>query len=470
VKSRSAPAGPANQGNQPTLYVARQPILTGHEPVFGYELLFRDGVEDYFCHSDAEVAARNTLDTSVLMGLDTLCDGRQAFINCTRETLLKGYITLLPPSHAVVEILKSVPVDDLVKAACVRLKDGGYTIALDDFVADDPRAGLLEFADIIKVDLQATSRAEQSALVKRYGSLRCRMLAEKVETREEFNACRKAGFFYLQGYFFRRPELLHAREIPKNQINYLRLLQAISRDEIEANEIEDIIKAEASLCYRLLRYLNSGAFGLASGFHSVRHALAILGEREIRPLGAPGRGENKPSDLILSALVRARYCELLGPEIPHGESDLFLAGLLSMMDAILEVPMGVVLEGLNPDRETRAVLLGQRSSLEQVCQLMLCQEAADWPKLSVLCAQLKLSESLATESHWQAIEWARAMTTGAEEPVARLFAKKPQLRNTGCNSRPRRNHPQPSADPLKPVSSGGHAQTISSIVCNSSSS
>jgi c-di-GMP-related signal transduction protein len=415
VKPMSTPAELAHNEAKANRYVARQPILTSNEQVFGYELLFRDGVEDYFRHSDPDAASRSALDTSLLIGLDTLCDGRQAFINCTRETLLKDYITLLPPTHAVVEILESVTVDDLVKAACVRLKDAGYTIALDGFVIDDPRSELVQFADIIKVDLKCTSGTEQAALVKLYGNSSCRMLAEKVETREEFTTCRKAGFSYFQGYFFRRPELLHAREIPKNQMNYLRLLEAISHDEIKASEIELIIKGEASLCYRLLRYLNSAAFSFASDIHSVKHGLAILGEREVRRwvrlVAAVGAGENKPSDLVLSALVRARYCELLGAKIPHGESDLFLVGLLSMMDAILEMPMGVVLAGLSLDRETRAVLLGQKSSLESVYQLVLCHEAADWPRLSALCAQLRLPESLATESHWQAMQWAQEMTT-----------------------------------------------------------
>lgn len=416
VESPGTPAGPATSGGQLSRYVARQPILTSNEQVFGYELLFRDGVEDYFRNTDADAASRSTLDTSMLMGLDILCDGRRAFINCTRETLVKDYVTLLPPSQAVVEILESVPVDDPVKAACVRLKEAGYTIALDDFVADDPRTELAHYADIIKVDLKDTSAAQQVALVQRFGS-RCQMLAEKVETREEFSACKKAGFSYFQGYFFRRPELLHAREIPKNQFNYLRLLQAISREEIDSSEIEGIIKGEASLCYRLLRYLNSAAFSFASEIRSVKHGLAILGDREVRRwvrlVAALGAGQNKPSDLVLSALVRARYCELLGPAIPHGESDLFLMGLLSVMDAILEIPMGVVLEGINLDRETRAVLLGQKSRLSPIYHLMLSQETADWPKLSELCAQLKVPESLATECHWKAMQWAREMTTGA---------------------------------------------------------
>lgn len=397
--------------------MARQPILSSNEQVFGYELLFRDGVEDYFQSPDPDAASRSTVDTSMLMGLDILCDGRRAFINCTRDTLLKDYVTLLPSSHAVVEIVGSVPVDDLVQAACIRLKDGGYTIALDDFVLDDPRAELARFADIIKLDVKTSSVEERAILLKRYSTPACRMLAKRVETREEFSACKQAGFSYFQGYFFRKPELLHAREIPKNRVNYLKLLQTISHDDFELKEIDQIIKGEPSLCYRLLRYLNSAAFGFSSEIHSVKHGLSILGEREVRRwvrmVATLGAGQDKPSDLVLSAMVRARYCELLGSQIPHGQSDLFLLGLLSLMDAILEIPMGVVLEGISLDRETRAVLLGQKSQLDPLYRLMLSQELADWPKLSELCAQLKLSENVATECHWKAMHWAREMTTGA---------------------------------------------------------
>jgi c-di-GMP-related signal transduction protein len=414
VESTSVTSPPAGLGSR---YVARQPILTSSEQVFGYELLFRDGVEDYFQSKDPDAASRSTVDTSMLMGLDILCDGRRAFINCTRDTLLKDYVTLLPPGQAIAEIVKSVTVDDLVEAACIRLKEGGYTIALDDFVVDDPRVALARFADIIKVDVRNTSPEQQAAILQRYATSSCRLLAKTVETRDEFSASKNAGFSYFQGYFFRKPELLHAREIPKNRVNYLRLLQAISHDDLELLEVDRIIKGEPSLCYRLLRYLNSAAFGFSSEIHSVKHGLSILGEREIRRwvrmVAALGAGQDKPSDLVLSAMVRARYCELLGAKIPHGESDLFLVGLLSLMDAILEIPMGVVLEGISLDRETRAVLLGQKSTLDSVYRLMLYQEAADWAKLTELCAQVKLPESIATECHWKAMQWAHEMTTAA---------------------------------------------------------
>lgn len=398
-------------------FVARQPILTADEKTFGYELLFRDGVEDYFRNPDNEAASRSTLDTSLLMGLDVLSDGRRAFINCTRDVLLKDYMTLLPPAQTGVEVLETVPVDDLVTAACQRLKAAGYLIALDDFAVNDPRESLVSVADVIKVDMRATSQEEAAAMVKKYSGKRCQLLAEKVETRDEFLAAKKAGFIYFQGYFFRRPELMQAREIPANQANYLRLLQAISRPELDPRELEDAIKHEASLCYRLLRYLNSPVFGFTTQIKSIRHALAILGEREVRRwlrlVVTLSATQNKPSDLVLSALVRARFGELLAPKIKHGESDLFLVGLLSLMDAILEVSMGVVLEGIALDDESRAVLMGQPSILSGVYRLMLAQEAGDWKTVTSTNAELHLADSFVAESHWQAMQWAREMAGGA---------------------------------------------------------
>ncbi|MGA8214772.1 MAG: HDOD domain-containing protein [Candidatus Sulfotelmatobacter sp.] len=290
-----------------TQFVARQPILTTDEKVFGYELLFRDGIEDFFRSSDSDAASRSTLNTSMLLGLDVLCDGRRAFVNCTRDILLKDYVTLLPAGQTVVEILETVPADDLV-VACRRLKEAGYMIALDDFAVNDRRAGLTDLADIIKVDLRVTSAADAAAMVQRYGPWRCRLLAEKVETREEFLTSKKAGFLYFQGYFFRRPEILTAHEIPANRLNYLLMLTAVSQPELDVRAIENLVKGEASLCYRLLRYLNSAAFGFAAEIHSVRHALSILGEREVRRwirlVASLGAGQDKSSDLVLAALCQ----------------------------------------------------------------------------------------------------------------------------------------------------------------------
>jgi EAL and modified HD-GYP domain-containing signal transduction protein len=289
-------------------------------------------------------------------------------------------------------------------------------IALDDFAVSDPREVLTDLADIIKVDLRATSAADAAIMVKRYGPWRCRMLAEKVETREEFVAAKKAGFLYFQGYFFRRPEVLTAHEIPANRVNYLRMLTAVSKPELDVREIENTVKGEASLCYRLLRYLNSAAFGFANEIHSVRHALAILGEREVRRwirlVATLGAGQGKSDDLVLSALVRARFCELLSPKIPHGDSDLFLMGLLSLMDVILELPMSQVLDNVPIDQETKSVLLGGASRLRPFYQLMLAQESGEWKTGSELSSQLHLNDSDVAGAYWQAMQWAREVSGG----------------------------------------------------------
>lgn len=409
--SSLAPESEARPNEVRLNYVARQPILTADEKVFGYELLFRDGIENHFRETDCDSASRRTLDTSLQIGLEVLCNGSRGFVNCTRDVLLKDYITLLPSKLAVVEVLESVPVDDLVIDALHRLKNAGYTIALDDFTADDPRAPLTEIADIIKVDIQQTRFDESAAMLKKWS---CRLLAEKVETREEFNAAKEAGFLYFQGYFFRRPEVLHARDIPANRLNYLRLLREVSQPEIDARKFEAMIKQEVSLCYRLLRYLNSSAFGVRNEVHSIRHALALLGESEVRRwvrlVATLTICENRSSELISSAMIRARFCELLAPKVPHGQSDLFLMGLFSMIDAILEIPMAKVLEVVPVDHETKAVLLGEHSKLSPLYHLMLARESGDWPTTAQRSHELGLNENEVSEASWQAMQWARQIS------------------------------------------------------------
>jgi c-di-GMP-related signal transduction protein len=408
---------PAGDGpKQAFRFVARQPILNREQQVFAYELLFRDGVENFFRATDAEAAARSTLDSSLLMGFDVLCNGHKAFINCTRDLLVKDGITLLPAQHTVVEVLESVSPDEVVIAACERLRASKYLIALDDFVANDPRQGMAASVDFIKVDFERTTAAERSDLVKRFGNPRCQMLAEKVETREQFETALETGFNYFQGFFFRRPEVLKAREIPTNQVNYLRMLQAVSREEIDIRQLEAIIKTEASVLYRLLRYLNSPLFGMRNEIHSIRHALAILGEREIRRwirlVALVSAGQQKTSDLVLSALVRARFCELISKKIPRTQSDLFLVGMVSMMDAILDIPMSEVLEKISLDQDTRSVLLGNGGKLQPVYELMLAQEAGKWSTAQGFASQLRVSESELGEMWWQAMQWARQVSSG----------------------------------------------------------
>ncbi len=394
-------------------FVARQPIFDRQQKVYGYELLFRNGLENFFS-ADPEAASRSTLDSSFLFGLDTLCDGHKAFVNCTRDTLLKDLITLLPAEQTVVEVLETVEPGDRVVAACKRLKAAGYLIALDDFAPNDPRVSLCEFADILKIDFRATRAEERSGMMRRFGTGR-KMLAEKLETPHEFRQARDMGFVLFQGYFFRRPEILMAREVPANKLHYLRLLEMVCRVELDLRELEKTIKQETAISYRLLRYLNSPLFGFSLEIKSIRHAMAILGERElrrwIRLVVTVSGAELKSSELVLTALARARFCELISSHL-KSESDLFLMGLLSVMDAILEVQMEVVLSQVPVDQEIKAALLGQSSKLRPIYQLVLAQESGEWEQSSLLAKQLKIPEEEVASKWWEALKWGQQAISG----------------------------------------------------------
>ena len=221
--------------------------------------------------------------------------------------MIGGLVTLLRSHSTVVEIVETVPVDAEVMNACQRLKEAGYLIALDDFVSDDPREPLAEIADILKVDLKLSTLEQRGALVKKHGPWRCRMLAEKVENHAGFVAARDQGFVHFQGCFLRHPEMMTTHDVPANGINDTRMLLAVPQADLDLPELDKLIKTEASICYRLLRHMNWARFGFKNEIHSVRHALAIVSDREVRRWVQPvGAGQDKASDLVHCALVRAR--------------------------------------------------------------------------------------------------------------------------------------------------------------------
>jgi c-di-GMP-related signal transduction protein len=263
------------------------------------------------------------------------------------------------------------------------------------------------------------------ALVNRYASEQCRMVAQRVETRDQFLTARKDGFTRFQGYFFRHPENMQTRRIPANQMTYVNLLAAVSKPKVDFAEIEALIRHEPSLCYQLLRYLNSPVLGLSSPVLSVRNALTLLGEREtvrwIRMATTLVMGQEKSSDLVLSSLVRARFCELVAPKVKHCNSDLFLLGMLSLIDAILAVPIGMVLDELALDADVKAQLLaaksGKTTPLSPIYDLMVAREAGDWGLATRLARQLNISLSFVADASNQAMRWAHDVTSAAR-PVS----------------------------------------------------
>jgi len=404
-------------------FIARQPILSCRRDVFAYELLFRSGIGNSFGGADLEHASASMFVTSFMIGLQKLTGGQRAFVNCPRDFLLRDYISLFPRELVVVELLENIAPDAEVVAACRRLKEGGYLLALDDFVDTPDWAPLIEIADFIKVDFRLTNQDEQRALAARYRGKSIRMLAEKVETPEEFAEALGMGYSLFQGYFFCRPEMLQRRAIPASKLAYLDVLRAATAAELDIAALALKIKQEPSLTYKLLRYLNSAGFGLRAEIYSIPHALSLLGERELRKwiavVAVGVMADGKPDELMTVPLVRGRFCELLAPAVGMAAhaNDLFLLGLLSVMDAILDQPLAAILSELSVRDDIKAALLARSGLYSDMLELAIAHERADWAAVSGLAARLGVKEDQIPGIYLSAVDWASALRRGTPTPV-----------------------------------------------------
>jgi EAL and modified HD-GYP domain-containing signal transduction protein len=323
----------------------------------------------------------------------------------------------------VVEILETVKPDQEIIEVCRNLKQAGFTIALDDFVDSPEWAPLVEIADIIKVDFRLTGRKEQSAIVSRYAGKNLRMLAEKVETQEEFAEALQIGYSLFQGYFFCRPEMMQHHDLPAFKLAYLELLHEATAPEFDIRKLASKIKHEPSLTFRLLRYLNSAAFALRSEIHSVEHALSLLGERELRKwiavVSVGVLADGKPDELMTIPLIRGRFCELMAPHAGmHGHaSDLFLMGLLSIMDAILDQPLDSILADLPVRSEIKDALQARTGLYWQLLEIAIAHERADWEKVSALVSEVGMNEEKVSSLYVAAVDWSTALRRSATAPA-----------------------------------------------------
>jgi EAL and modified HD-GYP domain-containing signal transduction protein len=389
--------------------VARQPIFDRARHTVGYELLFRSGFENLCSATDGDMATGCTLDTTLFHGLDTICNGLSAWVNCTRATLTNAYLSLMPPKQTVAEILESVEADEEILAACKKLKQAGYVIALDDFVPGPGKEPLTRLADLIKVDFRTTSVEVCRSLVPQYRHLGIKMLAEKVETAQEFELAASMGYSLFQGYFFCKPAVI-AKSIATNKLSHFELLQALHNPALDYAGVETIVKKDPQLCYRLLRLVNSAALGLKVEVTSIHHAMALLGENELRKwialVTTVAMAQGKPDELVRSALIRAKFCELLAANLHWPESDLFLLGLLSLLDAILDMSMDTILKQITVAAEIRHALLGQDNRLRRVLDLVQAYNRGDWNGCSQLTEQLNLKTEELSADHHNALRWA----------------------------------------------------------------
>jgi c-di-GMP-related signal transduction protein len=397
-------------------FIARQPILDTRLQVFAYELLFRGGPQNSF-QPFANAASSVIADSITLFDLDMLTGHVRAFVNVDEMALRLGAPRLLPADRIVVEILETVRPTEEILGACRELRSAGYQLALDDFVDSPGIAPLVEFASFLKIDFQMFDARARSALARKYAHNHIRLLAEKVETESEFREARELGFSYFQGYFFCKPSMVETREIPGNKAIQLQLLTAVAAPELRFDFIENLLKQEPSLLYRLLRYLNSPILGLRSEVRSVRHAIVLLGENEFRRWASIfaiiSMSTGKSPELIRTALTRAFFCEELSAAAGLREKgpSLFLMGLLSVTDALLDKPMREVLKALPVIQEVTIALCGGTNHFRDVFELALALERAEWIRLSDIAARIGCDEGKIPDSYLSAL--LRATSIGA---------------------------------------------------------
>lgn len=392
-------------------FLARQPILNKKKQLYGYEILSRYGPENYCRQTGTRQSHVSGIDELFLMGITAMTEGLPAFLNCSREFLVNEYLTLIPKEMVVGEILETVAADEEVLAACKRMKDQGYRFALDDYCDVEAVQPLMDFADFVKIDVLMTSVEEQEKLVMKCHRRGIPVLAEKVETDAQFQRCTSIGYDYFQGYFFCRPQIVGRRSVPANKMVYLRLLQAANEPEFNLLKIAAIFKRDVSLSYRLLRYLNSSAFAFHIEIHSIPHALSLLGEKAMRKwismVSVAALGDEVGGGLLRLPLLRAIFCELIGTKIGmlREVNELFLLGLLSVMDALLNVPMNEVLSEIPVDEEIKRALRGQSSRYRPIFEVVLDYESGTWEQLAQSARAIGLHENFLPDLYFHSVSW-----------------------------------------------------------------
>lgn len=400
------------------MFVARQPIFDPNRKVWAYELLFRADANATRCEGiEASSATRQVISNGMLsIGWDKLLRGKHACINFGRDMLMQDIYSSLPRQQTVIELTEDIEPDADVVEAVRAIRAQGYRIALDDFQPGPRMAPLIDLASMIKVEM-STPKPQQEVMLREFHSRGIHMLSEKVETDADYRWALRAGYDYFQGHFFARPAVMQGTQIPAVKIHCLRLIQEAHRPELDFNRLSTLISQDVSFSYKLLRYANSARFGRQSKINSIRRALVVLGEYGIRKWIAIAAlhtiANDKPGELITQSLVRGRFCELLAVASGQGvEDQAFLVGLFSMLDALLDRPLGDVIQDLGLAPSLDAVLRGKASEDNVLNRIytMVCQyELADWDAVERLAGHLGIPSVLVGDAYREALPWADEM-------------------------------------------------------------
>lgn len=387
------------------VFVGRQPIYDRDMKVFAYEILYRSGQVGKANFVDGDVATSQVLINAFLeIGLERLTDNMPAFFNLTRDFIVKHDLPL-PKDKVFLEVLENIDIDDEVVNAVKGLVDKGFRVALDDFVFEPKWEPLLRMADIIKVEVPAVDPAKARALVKQLRPYKAKLLAEKVETHDEFQLYRDLGFHLFQGYFFCKPNTIQSKTLNSNQMAVLRLMAELQSPNADVGALEKIIRNDPALSVKLLKYLNSPAFGLRRQVDSIRQAVTLLGLRTLRTwvtllmmTGIKG----KPDELPRTALQRARKCEVVAKALQRPEEDrYFMAGLLSTLDALMDATLETLLSELPLTQDVSDALLKQTGPMGEVLKAVIESERGEWENALALARnKFPINDLLLEATFW----------------------------------------------------------------------
>ena len=398
------------------VYIARQPIFDTNNNCIGYELLFRSNFENMYTGKNGYESTLEVINnTFFTIGLHNVIAGKKAFINLNESLLQADFITALPAKYVVIEILETVEPTKEVLERCKELKSKGFTLALDDFVFDPKYNKLLEIVDIIKVDFTITTGIERKKVMKLAKNNNIKFLAEKVETRQEYLEAISYGYTYFQGYFFCKPEIITRKDIPVNKMIYLRIIKELNSKEFHLDKLEELIIKDASITYKLLKIINSSAFSIKNKVTSLRLAIAMIGEEEIVKwlyiLVIRGISLDNPQELITLSLERAKFCEQIAILSNNKDIafDAYITGMISTMDAILNLPMEKILEELSVGENIKEALTNESNTLGYIYMLVKYYEAGNWFMVMVLSKELNININDIRNTYFKVLNWIKDM-------------------------------------------------------------
>lgn len=391
------------------VFVGRQPIFDNKLNVYGYELLYRaaENADSSAGMINADQATSTTIiNTFVEIGLDRLVRDKIATINLTEQFLLEDNKLPFTPSQVILEILEDVAVTPELIMAVQRLVNAGYTFALDDYLYNPAHAPLLRLARIVKIDLKALDKTELERHVHELKKYNVKLLAEKIETAEEFIHCRELGFDYFQGYFLSKPQVVKGKSLPSNRLTVLNLLAVLHNPVSDADDLAEAINTDITTSYKLLKLINSAAFNLQREITSIEQGVLLLGRQKLcswASMLAMSTLDDRPSEILRTAMTRAKMCELLAEKLADRSSDTyFTVGMFSALDLLLQRPLEQLLEPLPLSEEITAAILRHEGQAGKVLTCVMAYEVSDWDNATL--ANLAANDILV--ANIEAVTWA----------------------------------------------------------------